>query len=83
MLVKYFPVTYVRIISTINGRKRRANLTKEETLLVHGATGGVGLAAVELGRVLGAKIIATVSKKEKVEPAIQAGAHHVIILNQN
>ena len=62
---------------------RRANLTKEETLLVHGATGGVGLAAVELGRVLGAKIIATVSKKEKVEPAIQAGAHHVIILNQN
>ena len=62
---------------------RRANLTKEETLLVHGATGGVGLAAVELGRVLGAKVIATVSKKEKVEPAIRAGAAHVIVLNQN
>ena len=29
MLVKYFPVTYVRIISTINGRKSRANLAKQ------------------------------------------------------
>ena len=62
---------------------RRGKLNKNETLLVHGATGGVGLAAVQLGSVLGAEVIATVSKKEKAVPAKLAGADHVIILDKN
>ena len=44
---------------------RRAQLAAGETLLVHGAAGGVGLAAVDLGRHLGARVIATASTEEK------------------
>ena len=44
---------------------RRGELAKDEWLLVHGAAGGVGLAAVDLGRVLGAHVIATASSEEK------------------
>ncbi|MEQ8559271.1 MAG: NADPH:quinone oxidoreductase family protein [Henriciella sp.] len=46
---------------------RRANLQPGEWLLVHGAAGGVGLAAVDLGKHLGAKVIATASTDEKLE----------------
>ena len=46
---------------------RRAALQKGEWLLVHGAAGGVGLAAVDLGRHMGAKIIATASSQEKLD----------------
>ncbi len=45
---------------------RRGSLQKGEWLLVHGAGGGVGLAAIDLGRHLGAKIIATASSEEKL-----------------
>ena len=45
---------------------RRAALQKDEWLLVHGAAGGVGLAAVDLGHHMGAKIIATASSAEKL-----------------
>ena len=62
---------------------RRANLRKGETLLVHGAAGGVGLAAVQMGRVLGANVIAAVSTEEKMEPVFDAGANEAILLNQN
>ena len=48
------------------GLVRRGVLQKEEWLLVHGAAGGVGLAAVDLGKYLGAKIIATASSDEKL-----------------
>jgi NADPH2:quinone reductase len=44
---------------------RRGELDAGETLLVHGAAGGVGLAAVDLGKVLGAKVIATASSEAK------------------
>jgi NADPH2:quinone reductase len=44
---------------------RRARIEPGETLLVHGAAGGVGLAAVDLGRMLGARVIATASTPEK------------------
>ena len=47
-------------------RSRRALLQPGETLLVHGATGGVGWAAVQLGKHLGARVIATGSKPEKL-----------------
>ena len=47
--------------------KQRAQLKPDETLLVLGASGGVGLAAVELGKVMGARVIAAASSEEKLE----------------
>lgn len=56
----------------------RACLQPGETLLVHGASGGVGLAAVEIGRLMGATVIATASTEQKLALARAAGAHHTI-----
>ena len=57
---------------------RRGELAKGETLLVHGAAGGVGLAAVDLGKVLGATVIATASSDEKRAFLKDYGADHVL-----
>lgn len=57
---------------------RRGNLQKGETLLVHGASGGVGLAAVDVGRLLGAKVIATSASALKREILKAYGADHVL-----
>ena len=54
--------------------KDRAHLKAGETLLVLGAAGGVGLAAVELGKAMGARVIAACSSQEKVDLAIKHGA---------
>ncbi|MBQ1543228.1 MAG: NADPH:quinone oxidoreductase family protein [Caulobacteraceae bacterium] len=54
--------------------KQRAALKPGETLLVLGAAGGVGLAAVELGKAAGARVIAAASTQEKVDLAIRHGA---------
>jgi len=53
---------------------RRARLEPGETLLVHGAAGGVGLAAVDLGLLLGARVIATASTEEKRAALLAHGA---------
>lgn len=58
--------------------KQRANIQPGETLLVLGASGGVGLAAVELGKAMGAKVIACASSDEKLEVAKEAGADDLI-----
>ena len=58
--------------------KQRANLQAGETLLVLGAAGGVGLAAVELGKAMGARVIAAASSPEKLRIAQQAGADALI-----
>jgi NADPH:quinone reductase len=58
--------------------KDRAKLQAGETLLVMGAAGGVGLAAVELGKIMGAKVIAAASTDEKLELCKQYGATDVI-----
>ena len=58
--------------------KQRADLQPGETLLVLGAAGGVGLAAVELGKAMGARVIAAASSPEKLEVARQAGADDLI-----
>jgi NADPH2:quinone reductase len=60
------------------GLYRRANLRVGETLLVHAAAGGVGSAAVQLGRAAGAKVIAVVGSAEKMPVATKLGAHTVI-----
>ena len=57
---------------------RRANLQPGETLLVHGAAGGTGMAAVDVGRILGATVIATSASDEKLAAVKAYGADHVI-----
>ena len=56
----------------------RGQVKPGEVLLVHGAGGGVGLAAVELGKMLGATVIATASSDEKLEIARSRGADHLV-----
>ncbi len=58
--------------------KQRANLQPGETLLVTGAAGGVGLAAVELGKAMGARVIAAASSAEKLAAARKSGADELI-----
>jgi len=70
-----FPVTYG---TTYHALVDRAQLKPGEVLLVHGAAGGVGLNAVELGKLLGATVIATVGSDEKMDIVKQYGADFVI-----
>lgn len=56
----------------------KAQLKPRETLLVLGAAGGVGLTAVEIGKVMGARVIACARGAEKLEICKRAGADHVI-----
>jgi NADPH2:quinone reductase len=58
--------------------KDRANLQKGETILILGASGGVGLTALELAKLMGAKVIAAASTKEKLDLCKQFGADEVI-----
>lgn len=58
--------------------KERAKIKEGETLVVLGASGGVGLAAVELGKILGAKVIAAASTNEKLQLCKEYGADEII-----
>ncbi len=60
----------------------RARIKPGETLLVHGAAGGVGLAAVELGKVYGATVIAVASTEEKLAIVRRRGADHTLLAGQ-
>ncbi|MFV3413478.1 NADPH:quinone oxidoreductase family protein [Pseudomonas nitroreducens] len=64
--------------TSMHALKQRANLQPGETLLVLGASGGVGLAAVEIGKAMGAKVIAAASSDAKLEVARAAGADVLI-----
>ncbi len=68
-------ITY---FTTMHALKQRAALQPGETLLVLGAAGGVGTTAVELGRQMGATVIAAASSQEKLELAKSLGAEHLI-----
>jgi NADPH2:quinone reductase len=61
---------------------RRANIQKGEWLLVHGAAGGVGLAAVDLGQYLGARVIAAASSDTKLD-AIKSAYDPEVVLNSS
>jgi NADPH:quinone reductase-like Zn-dependent oxidoreductase len=65
--------------TTIHALADRAKLKEGETLLVLGAAGGVGLAAVELGKAYGARVVAAVSSEEKAEAVRAAGADSAIV----
>lgn len=58
--------------------KQRANIQPGETLVVTGAAGGTGLAAVQIGKAMGAKVIAVCSTQEKLDVAKQNGADILI-----
>lgn len=58
--------------------QRRAALREGETLLVQGAAGGVGTAAIQVGKALGARVVAVVSTDEKATVAGDAGADEVV-----
>lgn len=70
-----FPVAY----GTAHlGLSHRAKLLDGDVLMVHGAAGGVGLTAVQVGKALGATVIATAGSDEKLQIAADAGADHTI-----
>jgi NADPH2:quinone reductase len=69
---------FVTYGTTMHALKDRAKLKAGETLAVLGASGGTGLAAVELGRAMGARVIACASSADKLEFARAHGAAEVI-----
>jgi NADPH2:quinone reductase len=70
-----FPMVYT---TSYYALKQRANLQPGETLLVLGASGGVGMTAVELGKLMGATVIAGASSEEKLQFAKNAGADFLV-----
>lgn len=70
-----FLLTYC---TSLYALENRAQIRPGETLLVLGAAGGVGLAAVDLGRALGARVIAAASRAAKLEQCHAMGAHALI-----
>ncbi|WP_181814666.1 NADPH:quinone oxidoreductase family protein [Sphingomonas aracearum] len=65
--------------TSIHALVDRGRLKPGQTLLVLGAAGGVGLAAIELGKAFGARVVAAVSSEEKAAAARQSGADEVVI----
>ena len=70
------PMTYG---TSLYALKQRAELKEGETLLVLGAAGVVGLATVELGKAMGAKVIAAASTQEKIDLCIKHGADEGLV----
>lgn len=64
--------------TSLVGLSRRARLKPGETLLVLGAAGGVGLTAIEIGKLIGARVVACARGAEKLAICAAAGADHVI-----
>ena len=62
---------------------KRAKLQSNETVLVYGGTSGVGSAAIQICRELGAEVIATAGNDDKCEQSKKIGAHHVVNHNQD
>ncbi|NNJ18562.1 NADPH:quinone oxidoreductase family protein [Pseudomonas putida CSV86] len=68
--------------TSMHALRQRGQLQPGETLLVLGASGGVGLAAVEIGKAMGARVIAAASSADKLETARAAGADELIDYSQ-
>ena len=65
------------------GSEHRARLQRGEVLLVNGAAGGVGIAAIEVGKALGATVIAAASTAEKLDLCARHGADHLVNSRQD
>lgn len=70
------PLNYLTALAALD---RRGGLRAGETVLVHGAAGGVGTATVQLAKALGARVIAAVSTGDKGDVAREAGADEVVL----
>ncbi|MBJ7483318.1 NADPH:quinone oxidoreductase family protein [Brevundimonas sp.] len=75
-----FQVTYGTVYYALVGR---AGIGAGETLLVLGAGGGIGLAAVELGKALGARVVAAASSQEKLDAALARGADSGVLYDRD
>ena len=73
LLMNYLTVDFALV--------RRADLQPGQTVLVHGAAGGIGVATIQLAKVLGAQVIACVSTEQKGELARSAGADEVVLVD--
>ncbi|GAB3068967.1 NADPH:quinone oxidoreductase family protein [Intrasporangium mesophilum] len=73
------PMNYLTVHFALT---RRGRLERGEVVLVHGAAGGIGTAAVQLARAMDARVIAVVSSEDKAEVAREAGAHHVLMAHE-
>jgi NADPH2:quinone reductase len=69
-------------MTAYHGLKTRAGLAPDETLLVLGAAGGVGLAAVQVGKAMGARVLAAASSEDKLKAAARHGADETIDYTQ-
>lgn len=72
----------VGFMTAYHGLVHRGNLKKGEVLLVTGAAGGMGLAAIQLGKLLGATVVAAASSDDKLKVAKEAGADHLVNTSQ-
>jgi len=75
--------TLVTYATTLHALVDRAALKPGETLLVLGAAGGVGLAAIQLGKLLGARVLAAASTDEKIAACKQHGADEGIVYTRD
>ncbi|KAK6520353.1 hypothetical protein TWF506_000625 [Arthrobotrys conoides] len=73
---------YVTVPTSYAALKLRANLKEGEWVLVHAGAGGVGLAAIQLAKALGAKVIATAGSKDKLSICKSFGADYGIIYRE-
>ncbi len=73
LLMNYLTVDFALV--------RRAALEPGQTVLVQGAAGGIGVATIQLAKVLGARVIAVVSSEEKADVARRAGADEVVMVD--
>jgi NADPH2:quinone reductase len=70
------PMNYLTVHFALTQRGR---LERGEVVLVHGAAGGIGTAAIQMARAMDARVIAVVSSEDKIETARAAGAHHIVL----
>lgn len=71
-----FPLNYLTALAAL---ERRGRLQAGERVLIHGAAGGVGTATIQVGKALGAEVVAAVSNDEKAQVALAAGADEVVV----
>ena len=79
-IVAWFPVTYGTAYSAL---VTNAKVKKDETCLILGATGGVGIAAVEIAKALGSRVIACGGSDNKLKSCTSKGADYVINYKEN
>jgi NADPH2:quinone reductase len=76
--IAHAAVLSVTYTTALIGLTECTALRPDETVLIHGAAGGVGLAALQIAKSLGARVIATASRERKLDLARRNGADHVI-----